>query len=187
MLNFLELSQNRRGMTLLELILTIALTIILLTTILSLLTYSNRSLMMADNMDEILLNGRFALEYIKGEILSADKIISSSKIKDLDFAYPTNIGFVIMEKTGNKYHFITYYRRNNELVRIACEKNLNNYPNQRDFKGYNQICSKLLYLENTNIDIENGIINLQLDMGEDEKSILEFKSTIFLRCDKDLN
>lgn len=179
--------QNNKGFTLIEFILGITLTTILLITIFSLFNYSNRILERSDNMDRIILNGRFGLEYIRDEVLIADKIISSYKFKDLNLMYPTNIGFVIMKEKKKSdgeisYDFITYYRKNDELMRIACENFTGNYPSQGNFKGFNQICTNLTLLENTNINIDNKVLNLQLNMGLNDESIMEFKSTIYLRC-----
>lgn len=174
--------QKNKGFTLIEFILSISLMSIVLISIFSLLQYANMSLDRSDDMEEVLLNGRYGLEYIKGEVLSADRLVSSSKFKNLDRKYPTNIGFVIMKENGNLYKFITYYKKNNELIRISCEKALNNYPSESNFKGFNQICTNLIDLGSTYIDTDKELLNLYLDMGVENKSMMEFKSTIYIRC-----
>lgn len=187
MLNYMALYQNNKGFTLIEFLLYFTISSILLLSILSLFIYSNKALNATDITDEIFLNGRYGLEYIKEEVLSADKIATSNKFKNLDSRYPTNIGFVLMKENGDLYEYITYYQKNDELIRIACKYSSKSYPSQDYFKGFNQISTNLLSLKNTKIDKENKILNLHLDMGLDNKSKMEFKYTTFFRCIIDLD
>lgn len=186
MWNIRLLFQRTKGFTLLEIILVISVSLILLTSLFSLLSYTRNIATFGELEDEILLNGSFGLEFIKEEISSSERIISPDKIKNMNKTYENHIGFVIMNhevinKTDN-YTFITYYLNSkNEIVRIAINKGTKTYPSIEQLKGYNVICSYVLSIDKTNIDFENKILNLNLTMGKDKKSVREFKSTIFLR------
>src|SRR5690554_1174489 len=92
--------QNRKGLTLIELILGIGLLSIILSSFFSIINISTKYATFTEIEDEILLNGRFAIDYLKGEMEEANKIIPSDKIEGLNALYPKNIGFVIMTDSG---------------------------------------------------------------------------------------
>ncbi len=87
---------RNRGFTLIEVILSLAICSLIIVPIFSILDFSIDACTIGEEKDQLMLNGRYAIEYIKNEIKTADKIISSDKIKSLKTKYPTNIGFVIM-------------------------------------------------------------------------------------------
>lgn len=187
--------QKNRGFTLIEIIIGITIASIVVASLCVLLGFSINAASYGDMEDEILLNGKFGMEYIKDKIQKADLIISSDKIKDLNTNYPSNIGFVILnidlikpqnEKLNvNKvYNYSTYYIKDNKLVRIARDNATSTYPTWSKLQGYNEVCEMVLSMKETNIDFENKIINLSLSMGK-ESEILELKSTIFIRCSVD--
>lgn len=181
-----RLFRNSNGFTLLEMVLVICTLLILVTSLFSILNYSIRVWNYGELEDEVFLNGSFGLEFIKEEISCAERIISPDKIKNMNKTYGNHIGFVIMNheviSNSDNYNFITYYLNgSNEIVRIAINKGTKTYPSIDQLKGYNVICSHVLSIDKTNMDLENKIINLNLTMGKEEKYIRDFKSTIFLR------
>lgn len=182
MLSLKEVSQKNKGFTLIEFVLGMSLVSIVLCSVFVVLNHSMNIFQYGDESDEILLNGRYAIDYIKNEIMSADKIISSSKFKNLDFEYPTNIGFVIMSKGDIRCNYITYYKRNDELTRISCEGLENRYPNSTRFSGFNQVCTLLLDFNKTELKVENNLMEINLKLGYDNGNTVDFKSTIFIRC-----
>jgi len=70
---------RNRGFILMELILYIAIGSIIVLAMFSMMNFTIRVYKRGQNEDEILLHGRHAIEYIKKEIKSADKIFSSKK------------------------------------------------------------------------------------------------------------
>ncbi len=184
-LNLREASRSNRGFILIEFILSLCFISILLYSIFTILNYSMDYIEKNNEIDDILLNGRYAIDYIRGEILSADKIIDSSKIKNLDFEYPDNIGFVIMIKINDNVRYITYYKKNNELIRLSCKGVENRYPESNSFSGYNQICEYLFDIGKIILDEDNELIELFLKMGSKPENCTEFRSTIFIRCPMD--
>lgn len=187
--------ESRKAFTLVELILFMAISSLLMLTFFSVLTFNLR--MSEKNLleDEMLLNGRYILEYIKEEIANADRILPSSSFVGLDEKFPTNIGFVIVKvnsyeeivKDEKKYrekhcNYSTYYFKENKVIRIATDNiPANKLPYHGLFKGYNEIAGGLL--DNSKITLqENDIVKFDLSLGEDNKSIVNFKSTIKLRC-----
>lgn len=171
-----------RGFTLIEMILSICIASIVLASFYSIYSYSLTASNYIDLQDEILLNGRYAIEFIKEEISSADRIICSSKIKNLDSTYPDNIGFVIMKYENKEYNYSTYYLKNNELVRIARNKLTDTYPTCSDLQGYNQVTTMVVNIDKTFFNSYDNVINLYLDMGKDNKNMITFKSTIYIQC-----
>ncbi len=190
MLNLKEPYLNNKGFSLLEMVLSISLICILLSSVFSIFKFTFNTLTKGDEIDTALLNGRYAIEYIKNEIMSADKIYSSSKFTNLDYNYPDNIGFVIVEKEFNyrnskidsiNYNYKTYYKKNDELIRIAY-----NTPNDSLFEGdlfsgHNQVCSGVIDLKSSSLDIENNLIYLSINVAQGKES-LNLETTINLRC-----
>ncbi len=190
--------ENKKGFTLIELMLGLGIMSLLIMTFYTILSYNLKS--NENNLleDEILLNGRYILEYIKEEIASADKIICSHHFSNLDIKFPTNIGFVIVKvldyekaevpENDNKYkakgyNFITYYFKNDSIIRIAgnTTSDLQILPNADLFEGYNKIGE--LLLDNSNISLQdNNTIKLSLHLGKAYKEIASFNSNINIRC-----
>ena len=57
--------KRNKGFTLLELILAIGLSSIVALSLLSILNYSKNTSIIGNEIDELMLNGRYAMEYIK--------------------------------------------------------------------------------------------------------------------------
>lgn len=175
---------RNKGFTLIELILAMAISSLIVLPLLSLLNLSNNSCTLAEEKDELMLNANFAIDYVKFEIKSADRIISSDKIKDLDIKYPTNIGFVIrIDDSESAYRYITYYTNKSKLVRIACERATEDYPKLIDFSGFNEICEFTESIDDSRFNGENSIISL--DFYFNNNGILNIKSDIYVRCNMD--
>lgn len=189
MLNLREAYLSRKGFTLIEVVVSIALASILISSIYSLLAFTEKVAKKSDDLDLLLYNGRYAMEYIKGEINSADKIISSSDFKDLDKRFPSNIGFVAMKEVPTydsqaniNYNFVTYYHRDNELVRLAYTSLKKPVYSGYAFDGFNQVTDSFRSLNNSLIDVDNNliIISIELERGDAE---LVLESTIKIRCE----
>lgn len=197
--------QNKKGFTLFELVLGMAIMSILFLTLYSCLSFTLKLNQKSVAEDEILLNGRYILEYIKDEITSADKIINSSYFLDLDSKFPGNIGFVILNKTIspiNKdptkkkydvYSYTSYYLENGTMIRInakrdvekdvllSTEKTIKNFPGADEFRGYNKMAYDLLNSSKISLK-ENNIISFDLFFKNKNSQITSFKSDIFVRC-----
>lgn len=181
-----------RGFTLIELLLYLCFSSVILTICGSLVLISNNTAKLAADTDEVLLQGRYSVEYIKNEIKKSDRIISSDKIESLNITYPENIGFVLMqdskvEKSPTRYKFITYYKKNNQLVRLAINKSKDIYPHSREFSGYNGIGEYLLSMKETAVKYEDMLITLELMFGIEDSSYHLFKSTVYADADFDFS
>ena len=182
--------QRNKGFTLLELIIGIALSSILMGAVCSIMYFSTNISKLGEIEDEILLNGRYGIEFLKEEIRDVDKIISSDKIVGLNDVFPSNIGFLLMkdskiEGSDDRYKFITYYLKDDELIRIARNKKSSTYPKATDLAGYNGICKGVLSIKNTSIDWKNKLVKLNLSVGIENREIHCFKSTIFIKSEFD--
>lgn len=187
MLNIKAIYPQNKGFTLIELILALAISSLIILPLINLLSLSINSFASVENKDELLLNGNFALDLIKYEIKSADRIISSDKIQGLDNQYQTNIGFVIRTNDDNSgiYKYTTYYVKETKLIRIACERINDSYPSSNYFKGFNEVCEFIDDIDNSKFDGENSMVNLDFKFEHKDKSKLNLKSDIYIRCETD--
>lgn len=195
MLNLKQQFQKRMGFSLLELILGICLTSILTLSLYSIMNFSLNITKLGESKDELILNGRYAIEYIKEEIKGADKIISTKKINSFNTKYPKNFGFIIMQDTKDikdkptndeeylyRYRFISYYLNGNVIQRIACSLPTPNYPTISYLKGHNIICESVISISESNVDFEKGLINLSITVGNESGEVYDFKSTLYMNC-----
>lgn len=186
-----HLSLNNKGFTLIELLVSIGITSILFMNLYSMLTFSINSSAIGEAYDEMLLNGRYGIEFIKEDIERADKIISIHNISVINNKHPYNMGFVVMkqyiDEEGNMvYRYTSYYLGDERIYIITYNKEDNpSYPNKTDTPGYNIVCENVVSIEDTNIDFENNIINLKISVGSKNKVYHNFKSTIAIRCPVD--
>lgn len=195
MYNSVPRYQSKRGFTLIELILGISIMSLLIITFYTVLSFNLKVNESSLIQDELLLNGRYVSEYIKEEIMSADRIVSSYKFEDLDTKFPTNIGFVIVkvidyEKIESKKeyiyrekdcNYITYYFKEDSIIRVSGRASSKSFPYVSIFKGYNQMGEGFLEISNINLQKDN-LINIDLSLGKDKKGISSFNSTIVVRC-----
>lgn len=188
--------QSKFGFLLLELILSITLASILILSFYSMLQYTTTASILGEKYDEIILNGRYGIEYIKEEIKSADKIISTSKIKNFNIKYPKNFGFVIVQdmydhrystdssgEPKDRYRFISYYLNGNVIQRIACTQD--SYPAADNLSGHNVLSENVLSINDSSVDFENKLIHLSLSLGNEKKELYKFKSTVYINCTTD--
>lgn len=183
----LNFKNRNKGFTLLELILYLAIGSIIILTISSLLNLTKEACLKAENEEEILLNARYAIEYIKNEIKMADKIISIDKIEGLDKKYEKNLGFIVFKhdpsrESGYEYNFATYYLKDNKIYRDATNRNNYGLPRATAFSGHNVIAENIRSIEGTQIDFERKIIELKFILKDVSNKEYEFQSVISIRC-----
>lgn len=188
MLNLRQVYLSRKGLTLIEVIVSIAVASILIGSIYSLLFFTGKVAAKSDDLDLLLYNGRYAMEYIKKDITSADKIISSANFKDLDTQFPNNIGFVAMKEQATydsqaniNYNFVTYYHRDDELVRLAYTSIKTPVYSGQTFDGFNQVTDSFRSLNNSLIDVDNNLIILSIELERGDAELV-LESTIKIRC-----
>lgn len=182
----MHIYHRNKGFTLIELILSLGICSLIIVPIISILDFSLNACTTGEKKDQLMMNGRYAIEYIKDDIRVADKIISSDKIKGLKTKFPTNIGFVIMivddEKGYNTYKYITYHSKDDKLVRVACSRTDDKYPLYSYFDGNNDICEFVDNIGDTKLDNENSMIYLDLKFKHKNREKLELKSDIYVRA-----
>lgn len=185
--------ESRKAFTLVELLLFMAISSMLMLTLFSVLTFHLRASERILLEDQMLLNGRYCIEYVKEEIANADRIILSHHFSGLDKNHPTNIGFVIANfyyntnkddgKIDTSYNYSTFYFKNNKLIRIATDNFTvsTSYPYYGLFSGYNELSEGVLKDSKITLE-ENDLVKFDLSLGENKKEISKFKTTITLRC-----
>lgn len=184
-LQILKGTDNNQGSTLLELLLTLSIISIIIMCFYFILTFTNNAYVYGNMEDEVLLNGRYAMEYIKRDIKSADKIIAINKIDGLDEKFKDNIGFIVMKYSPDikdKYKYSTYYLKDNKLRRIANNREINKYPPSRGFDGHNLIAEYVISIDDTHIDWEKKLIKLSLNLGDINGEKIKLETKLKIRC-----
>lgn len=182
MFNIKHIYLQNKGFTLLEVLLTLGISSIIILSLFCILDFSIDACTLSDEKDELILNGRYAIEYIKDDIKSADKIISSDKIVGLNTKFPTNIGFVmIIDEENGSYRYITYHLNSNKIVRMACTRFNEEYPSSYYFDGYNDLCEYVDDISDTKFMTELNIVYLDFKFKKNN-SELNLKSNVFIRC-----
>lgn len=164
---------------------TLAIGAIMVLSLHSMLDFTIKACKLGNGEDEVLLNGRYAIEYIKREIKSADKIMSINTIPGLDDKYVDNIGFIIMRYDKDdiyKYNYSTYYLKNGKIYRIAANMKTENYPSKIAFEGHNEIAEYVISIEGTKANFENNLIDLSFVLKGENTRETEFKTKLFIRC-----
>ncbi len=186
---FWQNNKKDSGFTLIELILALSIGSIVLLSLYSILNFTMNVCKAREGEDEVLLNGRYAIEYIKREIECAEEIIDIKLeiFSEIDEKYEENIGFIIMryepEATGGKkYNYSTYYIRNNKIYRIAANTQNDQYPRGSMFGGHNVIAEYVVSFNNTNIDFDTRLIDLCLAFKKDKGQEISFNTKIKVRC-----
>ncbi len=183
----LRTKHRSRGFSLVELMLYLAISSLIAMTIFSLLSFIVLELKKIENEEEIQLNGRYAIEYIKNEVKRADKILAIEKIEGLAEKYEDNIGFIIFNfdpyrENGYSFNYITYYHENNKIIRIAANRNTKGLPWSTSFGGHNIVADYVSSIEGTGIDFEKKIIKLNFTLEDVNSKKYIFKSIISIRC-----
>lgn len=172
-----------KGFTLIELLLALGIFSLLIIIFYNILSISLKSGNKVEIEDEIIQNGKYAINYIIREIRTGDEIISSNKFKNLNHKYPVNLGFVIKRKvSNNKYLYITYYHYLDKIRRCATEMKGKDYPEGYLFQGHNTIAEYIYSINNTKANLKNKMITLDFQLGIDKKKLINFNNDVYIRC-----
>ena len=173
------------GFTLIELLLSLAISSILILSFYFILDFTTNTYKLGEENDEVMLNGQYAIEFIKGEIRQAEKIFSIDCFEGLKDEYKDNLGFVIMRHYPNetyKYNYSTYYLKENKIYRIAESKKDDVLPRISAFSGHNLVAENVISIDKTNINFDNKVVDLNFVLKGDLGKAKEFKTKIFIRC-----
>lgn len=183
-------NKKNLGFTLIELLLALAIISLVVLSFYSALNLTINICKLGESEDDLLLNGRYAIEYIKKDIKNADKIIDIKRIKNLDKKYQNNIGFISMSyirdtNTKGKYCYSTYYLKGNKIYRIAVNKTIDILPLYNAFGGHNVIAETVQSIGDTNIDWEKKVVHLSLGLGKKEDKETKIETKVKIRCPVD--
>lgn len=168
---------RKKGFTLIELLISIGLAAIVFLVSINLLKVTLKTVKVDENRTNFIQEAYFVNEYIKDEILSADKLII---LDDLD-----SLGFIIVNegslKKDKPYHYITYYIERNVLYRKAFKsvREIDSSVNLREIKSYiggkNKICSNITSVSGSGIDTNKNLVIIKYSMrfGNFEKNFSE--------------
>ncbi|MCF6465630.1 PilW family protein [Clostridium sp. Cult2] len=176
---------KNKGFTLVELILSFAISSIIVLTLFSILNFTIKSCKLGEFEDEVLLNGRYVIEYIKREIKGADKVIALNKFDGLEERYENNLGFVIMKYDSGgtyKYNYSTYFYKNNRIYRDAFNTNIDKLPKGSAFSGNNEIAEYIISIDGSNANFNTKLINLSITLEGKNNKEIRFQSKLNIRC-----
>lgn len=180
-----SINDKNHGFTLIELLLSVTISFILVVSLYSTLNFTINTCKLGEEVDEIILNGQYAIEQIKREIRQAEKVISIDKFEGLDGEYKNNIGFVIMKyypKDLYKYNYTTYYLKNNKIYRIAKNSKEEKLPKFSALDGHNVLADYVVSISGTNVNFRTKIIDLNFVLKGETGKEIKFETKIFIRC-----
>lgn len=176
---------ENKGFTLIELLLGVSISGILVLSLYFIFNYSVKTSKIGEEKEEFLLNGRYAIEYMKREIRNGEEIISSDKINGFNKKYKNNFGFVIKVKRDQGYKYVSYYLEKESIRRIVSINTASKYPYIGSFEGHNRIVGNISSIEGSRVDFKNNKIVLNFLMSGEWNNNMEFKTEIFMRCPTD--
>lgn len=182
MLRFKQLEYpSRSGFTIIETIISIGFLGVIILMLFSILKMSESSAEKIQRVDDFLLNGRYAAEYIIEDVMLADEIVSVEEYLPRNIHYET-LGFILINYNNGvdvekkdvdkyyKYKYIYYRLTGNTILRSTYS--YNGYrPNYAPYNGgHNNLVknvvsvggsgynsdNKLLYIDIVTKDPENG-------------------------------
>lgn len=176
---------ENRGFTLIELPMGICIIGIIILSLYFMFNYSVKVTQIGEEKEEILLNGRYAIEYIKKEIRQSEEIISTSKFGGFNEKFKENFGFVLKINKDNESKYVSYYFKNGSIYRIVSTNTNTKYPYAGSFQGHNKIVENIISIEGSKANFQNDKIVLNLLMGGKWNKNIELKTEVFMRCPTD--
>lgn len=180
--------KDKKGFTLIELVVGLAASSILALAFYAVFDYCVNINLIEEERNDLSLNGRYAIEYMKREIKTADEILSTDNFKGLNDKFKNNVGFVLktLEKklSDDKYiyKYILYYKDGNSLKRVTAEGPNINAIRISSFIGVNTIASNVKSIDGTYIDFKNKKIVLNILLSGHIGRKMRFNTEIYIRC-----
>lgn len=178
---------NTSGFSLIELLIGLSIGSIVTASLCSLLLFCNNANEFAEEKEDAMLNGIYAIEYMENEIKKSDEIIAIEKIKGCKENYGNNFGFVILQKENKDnddpyYNYILYYLKGDCIRRDAVTKKTKLLPEAREFSGHNNIVDNVKSIDKSYIDFNGKIISINIVFFSKWNRELKFHTDIQIRC-----
>lgn len=169
------------GFTLIEILLSLAIASMISVSIYSMLGSSFKINKNFEDLRDLDLKASYAIEFIKGEVRTADKIIKSSSIAGFSHKYQDNLDFIIVREINGLSSYVSYYLKNGKLVRISLNDQVS-HPNASNFSGNNILCENVLNISGSEFYPDKRKIKLKFKLGFEDNFEDSFESTIYVRC-----
>ncbi len=184
MLNFKYRGIWNNGFTLIELVIGIALTGILLSLGFNTFYFASRVSKDISIEDDFLLQGRFAIEYIRDEVIEAVEIIHMDDYLPRNFPYRETLPFFIVKKEGDIYNHIFYRLSDHTLYRTDFKSNICCPVDMPNNGGHNFILDNIYDIQNTYYDKENMLLCIWIkSKNKTNNKEYSFTETLYLRDD----
>jgi len=179
-------NRNSKGFTLMEVIIGIGLMAMVISMFFCILHFTSMCNDLILNTDDYLLDGRFALGYIRDDVTTGLDVLSINSINNITNKYPENMGFIVraFDSENSRYKFIFYTKNQDVLIRHTFSSPLDEPPSYNNSEGYNTIVKNVQSLEGCEIDTYNNVMILSLVLKDKKSSkTYEFIETISLLDD----
>lgn len=190
MQGFKQQGISSKGFTLIELIISIGLIGILITMSFSVFNFTSSVWNQVSGEDDFLLQGRFAISYIKEDIIEVSSNIKSTEIVSLkdylpeNFYYNKTLGFFIIKDEGLSYKHI-FYKVENEILTRVTFSSPNKLPKKvPSVTTHNPILESVSSVNETFYDKERDLLCLIIKTQDKLKDKeYTFMETLYLKDD----
>ena len=190
MLSFKPPGTSNKGFTLIELIIGIGLTGMLISMSFSVFDTTSRISKQVSIEDDFLLQGRFAIEYIRDDITEDNKAIKSIQIVSIKdylpdkFNYTDTLGFFIVKEEKKEFNHIFYKLEGETLSRVSFGSPIKLPKNMTSDKGNNPVLENVSSIKDSYYDKENELLCLIIKTKDKSRSKeYKFMETLYLRDD----
>ena len=190
MLSFKPPGTSNKGFTLIELIIGIGLTGMLISMSFSVFDTTSRISKQVSIEDDFLLQGRFAIEYIRDDITEDNKAIKSIQIVSMKdylpdkFNYTDTLGFFIVKEEKKEFNHIFYKLEGETLSRVSFGSPIKLPKNMTSDKGNNPVLENVSSIKDSYYDKENELLCLIIKTKDKSRSKeYKFMETLYLRDD----
>ena len=190
MLSFKPPGTSNKGFTLIELIIGIGLTGMLISLSFSVFDTTSRISKQVSIEDDFLLQGRFAIEYIRDDITEDNKDIRSIQIVSMKdylpdkFNYTDTLGFFIVKEEKKEFNHIFYKLEGETLSRVSFGSPIKLPKNMTSDKGNNPVLENVSSIKDSYYDKENELLCLIIKTKDKSRSKeYKFMETLYLRDD----
>jgi type II secretory pathway pseudopilin PulG len=188
-LNFKRQEIWSNGFTLIELVIGIGLTGLLISLSFSVFNFTSRMSKEVSIEDDFLLQGRFAVEYIRDEVSKAIKIVSMEDYKPDIFPYTDTLPFFIIQenKEGTGYKHV-FYRLSGSYIYRTVITSAEYCPQKSvSYGGDNFVLNNVIDIKDTYYDKDNELLCLVIKTkNKSNGKEYCFMETLYLRDDINL-
>lgn len=175
-------SRNSKGFSLIEIVLSIGFIGMLLTLMFSMLRLTEKSSILLHDRDDLMLNGRYATEYIIEDVELADEVVDMDDYCPLNIEKESTLGFILINHNrieGFEYQYIYYRLSGDTLIRTTYNNNTYKPDNPPGNGGNNNVVHNVSSLNDSGYCSKDQLLLVNISMESSrnggERSFMESK------------